>query len=111
MVQMDHRIPDRRRSSRIEQSQTIRIRPADPQYVEEIRTTLNVSWDGIYFATSVGHYFPGMVVYITRNHRTDDAIEREEEGGVLRVDKIRKARWGVAVRLNRPTPAQRPHSS
>jgi hypothetical protein len=92
---------DRRISSRINQSQIIRIRPADPQFVEEIRTTLDVSWDGLYFATSLGHYSPGMVVYITRNFRTSDPAEREKEGAVLRVDKLKRDRWGIAVHLPR----------
>jgi hypothetical protein len=69
---------DRRISSRINQSQTIRIRPAEPNYSEEIRTTLNVSWDGFYFATSIGHYFSGMIVYVTRNFRSNDPRNREE---------------------------------
>jgi len=53
---------DRSISWRINQLQIIRIRPADPQFVEEIRTTLNVSWNGLYFATSIEHYSPGVVV-------------------------------------------------
>src|SRR5579871_6148602 len=92
---------DRRISSRINQSEIIRIRPAESQFVEEIRTTLNVSWDGLYFATSIGHYSPGMVVYITRNFRPSNPAGREEEGTVLRVDQLRRDRWGIAVHLPR----------
>jgi len=93
---------DRRISSRINQSQIIRIRPADPQFVEEIRTTLNVSWNELYFATSMGHYCPGMVIYISRNFRTSGLAGREEKGTVLRVDKLRRDRWGIAVHVPRP---------
>jgi hypothetical protein len=35
---------DRRISIRINQSQTVRIRPADSKHAEVIHTTLNVSW-------------------------------------------------------------------
>src|SRR6266851_4634153 len=75
---MKDRPEDRRISSRINQSQTVRIRPAESQYAEEIRTTLNVSWDGFYFATSIGHYFPGMIVYVTRDFQSNDPTKREE---------------------------------
>ena len=92
---------DRRISSRINQSQIVRIRPADSQYAEEIRTTLNVSWDGFYFATSIGHYFPGMIVNVTRDFLSNDPTTREEKGTIVRVDKLRGGRWGVAVHMDR----------
>src|SRR5579863_8960384 len=92
----EHRI-----SSRVEQSRTVRIRPAEAQYAEEIRTTLNVSWDGFYFATSIAHYYSGMIVHVTRDFESKDRSIREEEGTVVRVDKLREGRWGVAVHLPR----------
>src|ERR1700722_4521822 len=93
---------DRRISSRLNQSEIVRIRPADSKYVEEIRPTLNVSWNGLYFATSIGHYMAGMVLYITRNFRTDGPTMREEKSSVVRVDKLKEGRWAVAVHLPRP---------
>ena len=92
---------DRRISSRLNQSQTIRIRPADPMLPEEVRTTLNVSWDGMYFATSLGHYFLGMVVYVTRDFQWNDPENREEEGTIVRVDTLKPGRWGIAVHVPR----------
>lgn len=91
----------RRISSRINQSRTVRIRPAESQYVEEIRTTLNVSWDGFYFATSIGHYFSGMIVYVTCDFRSNDLTNREQQGTVVRVDELKEGRWGVAIQLAR----------
>jgi hypothetical protein len=96
---------DRRISSRSNQSKTVRIRPAESKYAEEIRTTLNVSWNGLYFATSIGHYFPGMVVYITQDFRANDPTSREEPGSIVRVDKLKEGRWGVAVHFPRPARA------
>jgi hypothetical protein len=69
---------DRRLSSRINQSWTVRIRPAESDYAEEIRTTLNASWDGLYFATSLGHYYSGMIVHVTPDFHTNDSKNREE---------------------------------
>ena len=92
---------DRRNSSRINQSRTVRIRPAEAQYTDEIRTTLNVSWGGLYFATSIGHYYSGMIVYVTYDYRSNDQTNREAQGTVMRVDKLKKGRWGVAVQFAR----------
>ena len=92
----DHRI-----SSLVNQSQTIRIRPVESQFAEEIRSTLNVTWDGLYFATSIGHYFSGMNVYVARNFRSSDPANREKQGTVVRVDNLKEGRWGVAVHLDR----------
>jgi hypothetical protein len=94
---------DRQISSRINQSQIIRIRPAETHCAEEIRTTLDVSWGGIYFATSIGHYFCGMAVYVTRDFHSNDPSNREVLGTVVRVDKLKEGRWGVAVDLRRTT--------
>jgi hypothetical protein len=90
---------DRRISPRTREPETVQIRPADSKYPEEQCTTLDVSWDGLYFATSAGHYFSGMVVYTTRNYPTNDPARNEQQGSVVRVDKLRKGRWGVAVYL------------
>jgi hypothetical protein len=77
----------------------LRIRPAESQYAEEIRPTLNVDRDGLYFATSIGHYFSGMNVYVGPEFRSSDPANREKQGTVFRVDKLKEGRWGVAVRL------------
>ena len=92
---------DRRISSLINQSQSIRIRPAELQYAEEIRTTLNVTWDGLYFATSIGHYFSGMNVYVARNFQSSGPANQEKQGTVVRVDNLKEGTWGVAVHLTR----------
>jgi hypothetical protein len=84
----------------VNQSQTVRIRPVDSQYSEEIRTTLNVSWEELYFATSIGCYFSGMLVNVTLDYRPNDPANREEQGTVLRVDKLKENRWGVAVHFS-----------
>jgi len=92
---------DRRNASRLNQSRMVRIRPADPQFMEEIRTTMNVSWDGFYFATSMAHYSVGMSVHVTGDVGPNDRKKREDPGTVVRVDILREGRWGVAVRLAR----------
>jgi len=90
---------DRRIPSLINQSQTVCIRPVESQYAEEIRPTLNVTWDGLYFATSIGHYFSGMNVSVARDLQSSDRAHQEKKGTVVRVDNLKEGRWGVAVHL------------
>jgi hypothetical protein len=90
---------DRRNSSRINQSQTVRIRPAESQYAQEIRPTLNVTRDGLYFATSIGHYFSGMIVFVAQDFHPAASANQETQGTVVRVDKLKEGRWGVGVHL------------
>jgi hypothetical protein len=62
---------------------------------------MNVSWDGFYFATSMPHYFVGMIVWVAGDFGPNDQKKREDQGTVVRVDKLREGRWGVAVHLAR----------
>jgi hypothetical protein len=96
---MKERREDRHISSLINQSQTIRIRPVESKYAEEVRPTLNVTWDGLYFATSIGHYFSGMNVYVARNFQSSGSANQGERGTVVRVDNLKVGRWGIAVEL------------
>jgi hypothetical protein len=47
------------------------------------------------------HYSPGMIVYVTRDFYWNDPKKREERGTIVRVDKLKEGRWGVAVQLAR----------
>ena len=73
------------RPPRAKLSQPVRVRPYDSHYPEEICITQNVSRNGFYFETSLGHYFSGMDVQVTRNFRSGDPMNREEVGDVVRV--------------------------
>lgn len=85
------------RPPRAKLSQPVRIRPFDSHYPEEIGVTQNVSRKGLYFETSLGHYFSGMEVYVTRNFHPGDPMSRDEAGDVVRVERLRNGKWGVAV--------------
>ena len=61
--------------------------------------TLNASLDGIYFATSMGHYALGMIIYVTRNFQLSNPSNREEQAEVARVDVLKSGRWGVAIQF------------
>jgi hypothetical protein len=42
-----------------------------------------------------------MIVYVTYDYRSNDQTNREAQGTVMRVDKLKKGRWGVAVQFAR----------
>src|ERR1700680_1097431 len=92
-------IKERRQTQRENRSEPVRICPCEPQYPEEVCTTLNVSRNGLYFATVTDHYFPGMNVIVTFNLRSDDPMNREYIGDVVRLERLEDGKWGVAIRI------------
>ena len=98
-----------RRPPRVKLSQPMRVRPYDSHLPEEICITQNVSRKGFYFETSLGHYRPGMYVRVTRNFHAGDPVSREDEGDVVRVEKLKTGKWGVAIRIQ--PGADRPQTS
>jgi len=87
------------RPPRARVSQPVRVRPFDSHYPEEVSVTRNVSRKGLYFETALGHYFSGMEVYVTRNFHPHDPMSHDEAGDVVRVEKLRTGKWGVAIRI------------
>jgi hypothetical protein len=90
---------ERRQTQREDLSIPIRVCPCDSQYPEEVCTTLNVSRNGLYFVTSIQHYFPGINVIVTLNFRWDDPMQREYIGDVARLERLEDGKWGVALRI------------
>lgn len=90
---------ERRRQPRTNLSQVVRIRRFDPSWPPEDCTTLNVSQDGLYFATSEGHYALGLNVYVTSDFRTTSLINYAMEGVIVRVDRLENEKWGVAIHI------------
>jgi hypothetical protein len=88
-----------RQAPREHLSEPVRIRPCDPQYPEEVCTSLNVSRTGAYLVTSTEHYSVGMNLILTLNFGPDDPKQREQIADVVRVDKIQKGLWGIAIRI------------
>lgn len=90
---------NRRKAPRVKLTQPVRVRPLDNHYSEEICNTENVSKNGLYFKTSLGHYYEGMNASVTRNFQADDPMQREEAAKVVRVERLSDGRWGVAIRV------------
>jgi|SRR5665213_1633050 len=96
---MELKSKNARRTPRAQLRQPLRIRPFDSHCPPEICTTVNLARHGIYFETSVGHYFVGMGIAVIRNFAPEDPIRQEEIGEVVRVEKLPNGRWGVAFRI------------
>jgi hypothetical protein len=94
---------ERRRQPRIKLAQVVRIRPFDPSLPPEYCTTFNVSQDGLYLATSAGHYAPGMNVYVTSDFQPGSPMSHAVAGVVVRVEKLEDEKWGVAIHIFSPS--------
>jgi hypothetical protein len=90
---------DARRAPRAKLCQPVRIRPFDRRCAPEVSTTVNLSRYGMYFETSLAHYFAGMGIAVTRNFVENDPLSLEEIGEVARVERLPNGGWGVAVRI------------
>jgi hypothetical protein len=84
-------------------SQVVRIRPFDPNLPPEYCTTFNISQSELYFATSVGHYVPGVNVYVTSDFQPDSPMNHAVAGVVVRVDKLKDDKSGVAIHIFSPS--------
>ncbi len=92
--------PDQRKSRRTKISLPTRLRPEDPALPEEVRSTLNASRDGLYFATWQDSYYPGMRLLVTFPYCSSSIeIGSQNIGRVVRVERLSDGRWGVAVHL------------
>jgi hypothetical protein len=98
-------IQNRRRSPRAKLSQQVRIRPANSCNPEETCATANVSRTGLYFQTTMSHYYTGMDVLVIRNYQPGEPVTREEVGDVIRVEKLDGGKWGIAIRIIRNSSA------
>jgi hypothetical protein len=90
---------DRRRERRTRVSRPVLARPSDPQYKEELETTINASRDGLYFKTHAKHYYVGMKLGVTIGYAPHDPCNASSFGNVVRIDRLNDGSLGVAVRI------------
>jgi len=93
---------DRRRRRRALISAPIRVRGVDvtEDGPDEISTTLDVSRNGLLFATSLDRFAAGMEVAVTFPYtKTPGVVQAEQPGRVVRVSEIFDGRWSVAIAL------------
>ncbi len=88
-----------RRGRRAKISKPVRVRPVDPNYKEEVQTTLNASRSDLYFTTRARHYYAGMLVRVTFPYAGFDPCQSEYSGEVVRIEQLKDGRFGIAVRI------------
>jgi hypothetical protein len=98
---MQNATTERRQGSRENVSESVLICPCEPEYSEELCTTLNTSRTGLYVATSKDHYFPGMNVIVTLNFPANPTPQ-QYIGDVVRLERLEDSKWGVAIRILMP---------
>jgi len=90
---------ERRHAPRFDLAQMVRIRPFDPDLPAEYCTTFNVSKNGLYFASSGGHYTLGMMVYVTADFQPGSPMAHSVTGAVVRIDDLEGGKRGIAVHI------------
>jgi hypothetical protein len=98
---MQNTTTERRQANRENASESVLICPCEPEYSEELCTTLNMSRTGLYVATSKDHYFPGMNVIVTLNFPANPTPQ-QYIGDVVRLERLEESKWGVAIRILMP---------
>jgi hypothetical protein len=94
--------PHKRRSRRAKMARTLRVRPSEPrdEHFEDLPISIDVSKEGIRFATRKTNYYPGMRVFVTFPYSSPhDPMNCEYVAQVVRVDKLPNGKFGVAVNL------------
>jgi hypothetical protein len=93
---------ERRGTRRCKITQMLFARPSDPDidHFEDMRPTLSVSRNGIYFETSLPAYQPGMRLFLTLPFSKEPtAINREYLAEVVRVEDRPEGRYGIGLKL------------
>jgi CheY-like chemotaxis protein len=92
---------DRRRRRRAMISAPIRVRAADlTEGPEEVSTTLDVSRNGVLFASSLTTFVAGMEVAVAFPYtESPQVLPAEQPGRIVRVDQMPDGRCSVAIAL------------
>jgi hypothetical protein len=93
---------ERRATRRCKITQLMRLRPSNPEldHFEDVRGTLSVSRNGVYFQSNLSSYELGMRLFVTLPYSEDPtAVNREYLAEVARVDPLVTGMFGVGLKL------------
>ena len=57
--------------------------------------TADISDNGLYFETSLGHYYEGMNVSLARNFPPAGQTHHEETAKIVRTERLSDGKWGL----------------
>jgi len=95
-------VSELRRARRAKISKQVRVRPSEPRddHFEDLPVSANASKHGIYFISRRSSYYKGMRVFVTFPYTSPhDPMNCEYLAEVVRIEKLPKDRFGVAVDL------------
>lgn len=92
---------DGRRRRRINTSLPVHLRPFDTRFaeIEDVGEVLNFTRDGLFFVTSMPHYFKGMRLVVTFPYGDRVSAHRRFLGEVVRLEERSRGLNGIAVKF------------
>lgn len=92
---------DARRRPRLKISLPVHIRPFDARYaeIEDVGQVMDFTRDGLFFLTSMPHYYVGMRLIVTFPYGDKVSAHRRMLATVVRLDHLEGGARGVAVRV------------
>ncbi len=90
-----------RRRPRLKISLPLEVRPFDARFAEivDVGEVIDFTRDGLYFATSMPHYFVGMRLLVTFPFGEKVAAHKKFLGSIVRLEDRPNGTVGVAVRF------------
>lgn len=92
---------DARTRKRLKVSLPVHVRPFDARYmeIEDVGQVVDFTRDGLYFKTSMPHYFMGMRLIVTFPFGEKVSAHRKFLATVVRLEHLEKDGRGIAVRF------------
>lgn len=92
---------DARRRQRLQISLPVHLRPFDARFadLEDVGQVMDFTRDGLFFLTSMPHYYVGMRLIVTFPYGDKVSAHRRMLATVVRLDHLEGGVRGVAVRV------------
>ncbi len=92
---------DARRRKRLKVSLPVHVRPFDARFVEieDVGQVVDFTRDGLYFVTSMPHYFVGMRLIVTFPYGDNVSAHRKFLASVVRLEDHDRQKRGIALRF------------
>lgn len=92
---------DKRDRQRLKVSLPVHVRPFEARFadIEDVAQVIDFTRDGIYFTTSMPHYFMGMRLIATFPYGDKASVRRRFLASVVRLEHRDDGSHGVAVRV------------
>jgi hypothetical protein len=92
---------DARTRKRLKVSLPVHVRPFDARFteIEDVGQVVDFTRDGLYFKTSMPHYFVGMRLIVTFPFGEKVSAHRKFLASVVRLEQLENDTRGIAVRF------------